>query len=111
MAFNPAPTSLWPSYSSDGTSLTISLAALPGLTSAEANATTGDWRNVLLAIVSSAYAHYAGLTDADVPQALKLDPPQMYPVTSGPLEGTFRTTYAMQFYCEYAVPNVAEEPA
>lgn len=111
MPVSIAPEDLWPGYTSDTTSLTIPISALPGLTAAEADATTGDWRNVLLALVSSAYAHYAGLPDADRPQAMQIDPPQMYPVTSGPLEGTFRTTYSLVFFCEYAVPNVAGEPS
>lgn len=51
MAFNYAPTSIWPSYSSDGTNITIPIAQLPGLSAAEADAVTGDWREVMQTMV------------------------------------------------------------
>lgn len=111
MAFNKAPTAMWSGYSSDGTNITIPIAALPGLTSDEANASTGDWRNIVLALVSKAYDYYASLPAADRPAAFVPAPPTTYPVSSGDLEGTFRTVYQLTFYCDYATPNVADEPS
>lgn len=67
MAFNPAPTAVFSSYESDGTTISIDIADLDGLTAAEANATTGDLRSVALAFPSTFYAHYAGLATADKP--------------------------------------------
>lgn len=111
MAFNKAPTSLWPSYSSDGTNITIPIAAIDGLTSAEANTTTGDWRSIMLSLMSTLYRHYAALAAADKPKALIPAAPTVYPVTSGTLSGTFKTTYTVEFYNTYTTPNVADEPA
>jgi|APFre7841882724_1041349.scaffolds.fasta_scaffold07424_1 hypothetical protein len=110
MAFNPAPTSIWPSYTSDGTNITIPIAALDGLTAAEAHATTGDWRSIMLALCSTAYRHYSDLLAADRPAMFSASMPTISPVTSGTLAGTFRTTYAFVFNNEYCVPDVADEP-
>ena len=110
MAFNKAPTSLWPSYTSDGTNITIPIAALDGLTSAEAHTSTGDWRSIMLAICSTAYRHYSELATADKPTMFTASMPTISPVSSGTLAGTFKTTYGFIFNNEYCTPDVADEP-
>ena len=110
MAFVQAPTSLWPGYTSDGTNITIPIAALDGLTSAEANAVTGDWRSIMLSICSTAYSHYIGLATADRPTAFQAGAPSIQAVTSGTLTDTFKTTYSFIFNNAYCTPNVADEP-
>ena len=111
MAFVKAPTSLWPSYSSDGTNITIPIAALDGLTAAEAHTSTGDWRSIMLAMCSTAYRHYSELATANKPQMFSASMPTISPVTSGTLAGTFRTTYSFVFNNEWCTPDVADEPA
>jgi hypothetical protein len=111
MAFNDAPTTLWPDYTSDGTNITIPIAALDGLTVGEAHTTTGDWRSIMLAICSTAYRHYSELLTADKPTMFIASMPTITPVSSGTLAGTFKTTYSFVFYNEYCVPDVADEPA
>jgi hypothetical protein len=111
MAFVKAPTSLWPSYTSDGTNITIPIAALAGLTSAEAHTTTGDWRSIMLAICSTAYRHYSELAIADRPTAFQATAPSIVAITSGSLDGTFKTTYPFVFHNSYCTPDVADEPA
>lgn len=110
MAFNKAPTSLWPSYTSDGTNITIPIAALDGLTAAEAHTTTGDLRSIMLAMCSTAYRHYSELATADRPVAFTASAPSIAAITSGTLDGTFKTTYSFIFHNAYATPNVADEP-
>lgn len=111
MAFNPAPTSLWPGYTSDGTNITIPIASLDGLTAAEAHTTTGDLRSIMLAFCSTGYRHYSELATADKPAMFTASMPTISPVTSGTLAGTFRTTYSFVFNNEYCTPDVADEPA
>lgn len=111
MAFVKAPTSLWPNYTSDGTNITIPIAALDGLTSAEAHTTTGDWRSIMLSICSTAYRHYSELAAADRPVAFVATMPVPVAVSSGSLAGTYKTTYPFIFYNDYATPDVADEPA
>jgi len=110
MAFVKAPTSLWPSYTSDGTNITIPIAALDGLTAAEADATTGDLRSIMLAFCSTGYRHYSELLTADKPTMFTASMPTITPVSSGTLAGTFKTTYSFIFNNEYCTPDVADEP-
>lgn len=111
MAFNPAPTSIWPSYTSDGTNITIPIAALDGLTAAQANATTGDWRAIAVSFADTLQRHYFELADADKPTALIVMTPFPQAVTSGDFAGTYRTQYQMTCYGTVATPTIADEPA
>ena len=110
MAFVDTPTLLWPSYSSNGTNITIPIAALDGLTAAEADTTTGDWRSIMLSIISTAYRYYDSLATEDKPTALTMAQPTISAITSGTFAGTFRTTYSFTLYNEYSTPDVADEP-
>jgi hypothetical protein len=110
MAFNGAPTQLFPGYSSDGTNITIPIADIEGLTAAEANSTTGDWREIFYGLCTTVFIHYNGLVAADKPQAFKANPPSRYAVESGALSGTFRETFQFQFWNEYAYGDVVDEP-
>lgn len=110
MAFNQAPTTIWPGYSSDGTDITIPIAALAGLTAGEAHTSTGDWRSIMLAFCSTAYSYYNGLATADKPQAFSASIPTISAITSGSLSGSFKTTYSFVFNNAYCTPDVADEP-
>lgn len=72
MAFNIAPTTIFPGYTSDGTEITIPIAALDGLTAAEANATTGDVREVLRSILLTANNAIIALPSADKPSKMSI---------------------------------------
>jgi hypothetical protein len=61
------------------TNITIPIAALDGLTSAEAHTSTGDWRSIMLAICSTAYRHYSELDVADRPVMFTATMPTMMP--------------------------------
>jgi hypothetical protein len=111
MAFDATPTALWSGYSFDGTDLSIPLAALTGLTSAEANATTGDWREIMLAIISTAHTYYTALAAADKPQAFESGTPIYQTQTTGDLAPSVKVTYKMDFYVNLDVTDVADEPA
>ena len=72
MAYNKTPTNTWPGYTSNGTSITIPLAALPGLSSGAADATTGDAREILQKIIDSGYAKIQSLASADKPAKMRV---------------------------------------
>lgn len=110
MAFNKAPTTIWPGYSSNGTDITIPIAALDGLTAAEAHATTGDWRSIMLSLASTLYRYYYELPTADRPLAVVVHAPTLYPVASGSLAGSYKTTYRADYYNDLETPNVVDEP-
>ena len=110
MAFNKAPTSLFPGYTSDGTDITIPLAAIDGLTAAEAHTTTGDWRSIMLSLISTAYRHYDELATADRPLAFVANDPTVQAVTSGSFAGSYRSGYTFTIMTTYATPDVVAEP-
>lgn len=72
MAFNPAPTQVIASWSEDGTNVTFPIASVPELTAAEADATTGDSRKVIFALMEKFYQWYLGLATADRPTKLTI---------------------------------------
>lgn len=72
MAFNQAPTSIFPGYASDGTNITIPIADLPALTTVEAHASTGDVREVLRSILLQATTVIAALPTADKPSKMTI---------------------------------------
>lgn len=70
MAFNPAPSALFPSWAEDGTTITVPLASITDLTAVEADGTTGDWRAIMLRIMDHVWAYSQGLATADKPTKL-----------------------------------------
>lgn len=70
MAFDPAPSSLFASWSEDGTNITVPIASIDDLTAAEADGTTGDWRDVMSRILDHVYNYYDGLATADTPSKI-----------------------------------------
>ena len=67
MAFNPAPTALFASWSEDATNITVPIASIPELTAAEADASDGDSRKIAYALMEQLYAWYNALDTADKP--------------------------------------------
>ena len=111
MAFNKAPTALFAGYSSDGTNITIPLANIPGLTAAEADATTVDWRSIFLSMCNTVLTHYDALALADRPAAFLADLPSVGRVSAGALAGNLRMVYQFEFYNKLPLTDVADEPA
>lgn len=71
MPWDPHPSLLFPSYSSDGTDITIPIASLPGLDAAAADDTvsgTGDSRRIAQALADRIHVWYTDDTaEADRP--------------------------------------------
>ena len=110
MAFNSAPTELWSGYTYANDTLSIPLADLDGLSAAEANATTGDWRAIMQALLVTLYNHYNGLETADKPAALVVSTPSVQAVNSGDFAGTVKATYSTSFYLTLDGAVVSDEP-
>ena len=66
MAYNPAPTATFPTYSYSASALTIGKADIPGLTDAEGNATTGDTRKIAFGFIEQLYQKQQAADPADV---------------------------------------------
>ena len=92
---NILPTDLFNSYSSDGTTMSIDLADLNGLSAAEADATTGDGREIVRALVQTVAAKISALATADRPTAFRISSSTVT-VTDG-----VRETISMSFDVDY----------
>lgn len=100
MAFAPAPTGLFPSYTYSDSTLHIPLAALDGLTAAEANATTGDWRAIAQAFMYTVQRYYDDLATADKPLAFVPAAPVSQVMTYGDFIGKLQVTMSAAWYQE-----------
>jgi hypothetical protein len=99
-----APSVLWPSYSFDGTAITISLDDFIGLSSAEADAVTGDWREVLQALLLWNCQFTASLAWSSKPKTF--DSFVLNLLNSE----TFDRHFLIHFIVNMGDPNVAPEP-
>lgn len=68
MAFDKSINALFSGATSDGTDLTIPIAAITGLQSSDVDATTGDWRELVFNILNHVNSYYYSLDIADRPQ-------------------------------------------
>lgn len=111
MAFNPAPTDVWSGYDYDAVNdvLEIPLADLPGLTAADCDPTTGDFRAIALALVDNFVVHYDGTATADRPTAFTPSISNITLMTTGDYVGNQRITYQFQIICPRGTPSVADE--
>jgi hypothetical protein len=100
------PTKLWSGYSSDGTNITLPIAQLPGLSVAEADAATGDWRDIIQAVILHS-ANYSKMY-IDTPISEQLD---TYKIFKKDLYGRMINSYfTVKFLTNMGEPNVAPEP-
>ncbi len=102
------PTDIFTGYASDGTNITIPLTAIPGLTSAEADASTGNGAEVLRLICETAYNQIEALPTADRPTQMTWSKPP----TQGVAGATSRQTYnfGFNFTVDATAVNVSAEP-
>jgi hypothetical protein len=98
------PRNLFSGYAADGTSLTIPIASLTGLTTAEADAVTGDWREILQAVMLYCVEHHREFQWSDQPRtydAFKMDLLN---------SRYFDRHFLFHFYTNMGAPSIAPEP-
>jgi hypothetical protein len=98
------PLDLFVGYSSDGTSITIPISSVIGLTAEEADVITGDWREVLQAILLRAVEHHRSFTWSE--QLRTYNAFGMNMLNSSTYNRHFSTT----FYTHQCGANVVQEP-
>jgi len=106
MAFSDTVVTDWiPSWSEDGTDITVPIASFPELTAAEADAVTGDARKIWFAICEQAYASWLATAAADRPEKMV-----MYKSSSTNVSTGITThTYQFRFQNEVSAQDVADE--
>ncbi len=95
-----------PSWSENGTVASFTLNDItPTLSAAEADATTGDLRDIWFSLCGHTYNYMAGLATADKP--VKMTGAQtIAPQT----DGSVKYTYAFEFFVGQGDPDVVSEP-
>ena len=105
MAFDPKPSSWITSWSEDATSVSFDMAdLLQALTAAEADATTGDWRDCLYSLLDHSYQYYAALPVADQPTQLTISR-----VTQKNSDNVLKLTYTIEILVTVAATDVSAE--
>lgn len=101
------PNTLFPNISSDGTNLTIPIADLAGLSSAEADPTTGNGAEMLRIICECAYSKIEALDAANRPTQMTWSKP----APAGISPNVFRQSYTFGFNVntDPTVLNIASE--
>lgn len=106
MAMNLAPSHWLDGYTADSSGITIPLTALPGLSAAEADETTGDIRKVARALLAALHAAYLGEAEADRPQQMELS---RYTNIDESTDTTTRS-YQARFVVKVGEEEVVDEP-
>lgn len=88
--------------------ISIPLTSLFELTAAQANALTGDWRAVALALCNTIWDAYIELDDP--PKALQLSYAPGYVQNSGVFAGHVRTEYTATAFLNFPDKSIASEP-
>ena len=107
MAFVKTPSTVIANWSEDATNITVPLASFPELTAAEADASTGDIRKIVYAIMEKLFSWYNALATADRPSRLTIYRSSSMNESTGELT----RVYSVQVTCEIASSEVKDEPA
>ena len=114
MAFDAKPSTwLGAGYSLAANAITMNTATagsdvtLPELTDAEANATTGDVRDVFFALAEAMYQAYNDTASADRPTKMRLYRSN----TTNETTGIVTRSYTLQFDLAIGAIDVDDEPA
>jgi hypothetical protein len=105
MPFDAKPSSWITSWTEDATSVSFDMAdLLQALTSAEADATTGDWRDCLYSLLDHSYQYFDSLPVADRPTQLTLTR-----VTQKNSDTVLKLTYTVEILVAIAATDVSAE--
>ena len=99
-----APKLVFPGYRANWTTVVIPIADLIGLTAEEADAVTGDWREILQAILLRAVEYHNAWTWSDRPRCYSPFGMNLFRTQ------TFDRHFAITFYVDMGEANVAPEP-
>lgn len=105
MAFDAKPSTWIPNWSEDGTDISVPIATFPKLTAAEADATTGDIRKVLFAVVDKLYDAWNNTAAADRPAKMTMTKTKAVDVSTG----LVTSIYQFRFTTEITEEDVVAE--
>lgn len=107
------PTAILPNYAyldsgetAPAAGIFVPLASLPGLTAAEANATTGDGRKVAFELCRAMFSNLEALPAANRPARFTIT----RGIPAGIDQTIVRQTYTLSFDIDFSGADVANEP-
>lgn len=103
-----APVGILAGYSSDGTNITFPISSLPGLSVAEANTTTGDWRDLFQALCLLNHEWFTAIQASRRPQTVSSFMLENWRHHSTTFGYTMRRTITVDFIVENVPPNIFE---
>ena len=106
MALTIAPTDWLENYAFSEPNITIPRGDLSGITAAEANATTGDMREIVRGLLEALYQHHQSEPFADRLTQFRISKS----VSSDPVENTQEITYSVRCVVAPEDVNVIPEP-
>lgn len=106
MAFTETPTGWFPSWSEDGTNITVPLASFSGLTAAHADAAGGDIREIIYAILETCWAKFEGLAAAARPTMMIIKKDS----SSNEIDSSVTHKYTFEFVTLDTDQSVGPEP-
>lgn len=105
MSFDKTPTSWFESWSEDGTTISVPLTTFPEMTAAEADATTGDIRKIMFAIIQKFYSVYLATASADRPTKFTITKT----ATTDMIRGVLKNRYVIACETDISAQEVREE--
>lgn len=106
MPLTIVPTAWLENYSYSDGDITIPISDLDGITAAEANATTGDIREIVRGLLEALYQHHQSEPLADRLTQFRISKS----VSSDPVANTREITYSVRCIVNASDVNVIEEP-
>lgn len=105
-----APTAIFPSWTSDGTTITLSRTDLFELTQSACDPVTGDARAVILAFLKTINERY--FESAEKPQAVVMRyEPGRFITSEGDFFEKVEAKFRLTFYIMFPEETIAPEPA
>lgn len=109
MAVDLAPTAMFPSWSFDGTNITIDRTDLFELTAAVCDPVTGDARAVALAFLKTLHDRYYEMTERPAAVIMRYEPGSF--VTYGDFFESVKAQFRMTFYVRFPEETIVDEPS
>jgi hypothetical protein len=105
MAYSKLPASTFPSWTSNGTNITVPIASLNSLTAAEADVTTGDAREIVYSFLETVHQAYVNAAAPDKPAKMVITRASTVNETTGAIT----RTYTVRFTLDPSPVTVAAE--
>lgn len=110
MALNLAPTAIFPSWSSNGTTITLARTDLFELTASACHPVTGDARAVVLAVLKTLQERYTELAEQPLAVTFRYSPGRFVDSANDAFFEKVLAEFRFNFYVIFPEETIAPEP-